>query len=64
MRKNIFKTNSVINKYQNLINQINNLEDNLKTLTDSELRAANFKLRTQYKESPNLESLIAQSFAP
>jgi preprotein translocase subunit SecA len=63
MRKNIFKTNSVINKYQNLINQINNLEDNLKTLTDSELRAANFKLRTQYKESPNLESLIAQSFA-
>jgi preprotein translocase subunit SecA len=63
MRKNLFKTNSVINKYQNLINQINNLEDNLKTLTDSELRAANFKLKTQYKESPNLESLIAQSFA-
>jgi preprotein translocase subunit SecA len=63
MRKNLFKTNSVINKYQNLINQINSLEDNFKTLTDSELRAANFKLKSQYKEIPNLDSLIAESFA-
>jgi preprotein translocase subunit SecA len=63
MRKNLFKTNSVINKYQNLINQINSLEDNFKTLTDSELRAANFKLKTRYKEIQNLDSLIAESFA-
>ena len=63
MRKNLFQTNSVTKKYQNLINQINSLEDKLKTLTDSELRAANFKLKTQYKESQNLDSLIAESFA-
>lgn len=63
MRKNLFKTNSVINKYQNLINQINSLEDNFKTITDSELRAANFKLKTRYKEIQNLDSLIAESFA-
>ena len=63
MRKNLFKTNSVINKYQNLINQINSLEDNFKTITDSELRAANFKLKTRYKEIENLDSLIAESFA-
>jgi preprotein translocase subunit SecA len=63
MRKNLFKTNSVINKYQNLINQINSLEDNYKTLTDSELRLANLKLKTRYKEIQNLDSLIAESFA-
>nr|YP_010283333.1 preprotein-translocase subunit a [Psammodictyon constrictum]ULD16452.1 preprotein-translocase subunit a [Psammodictyon constrictum] len=63
MRKNLFQTNSVTKKYQNLINQINSFEDKLKTLTDSELRAANFKLKTQYKESQNLDSLIAESFA-
>nr|YP_010448142.1 preprotein-translocase subunit a [Nitzschia dubiiformis]UTQ75623.1 preprotein-translocase subunit a [Nitzschia dubiiformis] len=63
MRKKIFQANSVINKYQNLINQINSLEDNLKTLNDSELRDVSFKLRKQYQESQNLDSLIARSFA-
>jgi preprotein translocase subunit SecA len=63
MRKNLFQTNSFTNKYQNLINQINILEDNLKTLSDSELRAQSFKLKKQYKEDNNLNSLIAESFA-
>ena len=63
MRKNLFQTNSVTKKYQNLINQINSLEDNFKTFTDSELRTATFKLKTQYKENQNLDSLIAESFA-
>jgi preprotein translocase subunit SecA len=63
MRKNLFQTNSFINKYQNLINQINLLEDNLKTLSDSELRAKTFKLRQQYKETQDLNPLIAESFA-
>lgn len=63
MQKNLLKTNSFINKYQNLINQINNFEDNLKTLSDSELRAKNFKLQKQYKENQNLNSLIPESFA-
>jgi preprotein translocase subunit SecA len=63
MRKKLFKTNSVINKYQNLITQINNLEDNFKILTDSELRTENFRLKAQYKENLNLDSLIAASFA-
>ncbi len=63
MRKNLFQTNSFINKYQSLINQINLLEDNLKTLSDSELRAKTFKLRQQYKETQDLNPLIAESFA-
>jgi len=63
MRKNLFQTNSFINKYQNLINQINLLEDNLKTLSDSELRAKSFKLKQQYKETQDLNPLIAESFA-
>jgi preprotein translocase subunit SecA len=63
MRKNLFQTNSFINKYQNLINQINILEDSLKILSDSELRAQSFKLKKQYKENQNLDSLIAESFA-
>jgi len=63
MQKKLFKTNSFRNKYQNLINQINNLEDNLKTLSDSELRAQSFKLRKQYSETKNLDSIIAESFA-
>jgi preprotein translocase subunit SecA len=63
MRKNLFQTNSFTNKYQNLINQINILEDGLKTLSDSELRAQSFKLKKQYKEDNNLNSLIAESFA-
>jgi len=62
MQKPLFKT-TFINKYKNLIQQINSLEDNLKTLTDSELRTASFKLKKQYQESQDLDSLIAASFA-
>ena len=63
MRKNPFKKNSLINKYQDLISQINILEDNFKILNDGELRAKSFKLKEQYKENKNLNSLIAESFA-
>lgn len=63
MLKNPFKNNSLVNKYQSLINQINILEDNLRTLNDSELRAKSFKLKKQYEENQNLNSLIAESFA-
>ena len=63
MRKNRFQTNSFIKKYQKLIDQINNLEETLKPLSDSELRAQNFKLKKQYKENQNLDSLIVESFA-
>ena len=63
MRKNLFKKNSIINKYQDLIGEINILEDNFKTLTDSELRAKSFKLKEQYKKNSNLNLLIAESFA-
>ena len=63
MRKNLFKNNSSISKYQDLINQINVLENDLKSITDNELRARNFKLKKQYEENKNLNSLIATSFA-
>ena len=63
MRKNLFKKNLVINKYQDLISQINILEDQLKILSDSELRAQNFQLKKQYQQDQNLNSLIAESFA-
>lgn len=63
MQKNLFQTNSFINKYQNLINQINLLEDNIKQLSDSELRAQNFKLKQKYKDNQDLNPLIAESFA-
>jgi preprotein translocase subunit SecA len=63
MRKNLFKKNLVRNKYQDLIGQINILEDQLKILSDSELRAKNFQLKKQYQQDPNLNSLIAESFA-
>ena len=63
MRKNLFQTNSFRNKYQNLISQINSLEDNFKALSDSELKAKNFKLRREYKDTQNLEPLIVESFA-
>lgn len=63
MQKNIFPINFFTNKYQNLINQINLLESNLKSLSDSELRAKNFKLKKQYQETQDLNSLIAESFA-
>jgi len=63
MLKNPFKSTSLLNKYQTLINQINILEDDLKTLSDSELRAKSFKLKKQYEDNQNLDSLIAESFA-
>jgi preprotein translocase subunit SecA len=63
MLKNPFTNNSLVNKYQSLINQINILETNLTTLSDSELRAKSFKLKKQYEENQNLDSLIAESFA-
>jgi preprotein translocase subunit SecA len=63
MRKKPFTNNSLINKYQDLISQINVLEDNLKILSDSELRAKSFKLKKQFKEKQDLNSLIAESFA-
>ncbi len=63
MLKNPFNKNSLVNKYQGLINQINILEKDFKTLSDNELRAKSFKLKKQYEDSQNLESLIAESFA-
>ena len=55
--------NSITKKYQNLVTQINNLEDKFQTLTDNELRAQSFKLKKQYQESQDLNSLISESFA-
>jgi preprotein translocase subunit SecA len=63
MLKNLFNSNSVVNKYQNLINQINTLESDLKTLTDNELRAKSFQLKKQYKVTEELDNIIAESFA-
>ena len=63
MLKNPFNKNSLVNQYQSLINQINILENDLKTLSDSELRAKSFKLKKQYENNQNLDSLIAESFA-
>ena len=63
MRKNLFKNNSSISKYQDLINQINVLENDLKSITDNELRAKSFKLKKRYEEDKDLNSLIATSFA-
>jgi len=63
MQKNLFQINSFRNKYQNLVNEINLIEDSLKNLSDSELRAKNFKLKQQYKDTQDLSQLIAESFA-
>ena len=63
MLKNPFNKNSLVTQYQNLINQINILEKDLKILNDSELRAQSFKLKKQYEDNQDLDSLIAQSFA-
>ena len=63
MLKNPFIKYSITNKYQPLINQINALEATLKRLTDSDLRNKTFKLKKQYQEEQNLETLIAESFA-
>jgi preprotein translocase subunit SecA len=63
MLKNPFNKNSLVNQYKSLINQINILETELRTLSDSELRAKGFKLKKQYENNQNLDSLIAESFA-
>ena len=63
MLKNLFNSNSLLNKYQNLVSQINILEDQFITLTDSELRAKSLTLKKQYEVTQNLDSLIAESFA-
>ena len=63
MRKKLFQTNLVTNKYQDLIQQINQLEDKFQTLSDNELRAENFKLRKQCQETQELELLLPKSFA-
>ena len=63
MLRNPFNRNSSVNKYQSLIDQINILENDLKTLSDSELRAKSFKLKKQYEDTQNLDSLVAESFA-
>jgi len=63
MLNNQFKSNSLLNKYQNLINEINELEFDLKLLTDNELRVKSFNLKKQYSDTQNLNSLIAESFA-
>lgn len=63
MLKNPLKNNFIKDKYQEIINEINLLENDLKALSDSQLRTKNFKLQKQYKETKNLNSLIAESFA-
>ena len=63
MQKNLLQKNSITKKYQNLVNQINSFEDKFQTLTDNDLRAQSFKLKKQYQESKNLNSLISESFA-
>ena len=55
--------NSITKKYQNLVSQINNLEEKFQTFTDNELRAQSFKLKKQYQESKDLNSVISESFA-
>jgi len=63
MLKNLFRKNSITIQYKPLVNQINSLENNLKLLTDTELRDKTFKLKKQYQEEQDLNSLIAESFA-
>ncbi len=63
MLKNLFTNRLLVNKYQDLINQINLLENNFKLLSDSELKAKSFKLKKQYEDNKNLNSLIVESFA-
>ena len=63
MLKNLFKKNSLVNKYQKLITEINALENNLKSLNDDELLVKSIKLQKKYKQTQDLNSLIAESFA-
>nr|UBA15754.1 preprotein-translocase subunit a [Pseudo-nitzschia hainanensis] len=55
--------NSTIKKYKNLVNQINNLEEKFRNFTDNDLRTHSLKLKKQYQESKNLNSVIGESFA-
>ena len=63
MRKNLFKNNLVTNQYKDLVNQINILEEKLKLASDSELRVRSSKLKKQYEQNKDLDSLIVESFA-
>jgi preprotein translocase subunit SecA len=63
MLKNLFRRNSILNRYQNLINQINILEDQFARLNDTDLLVKSFQLKQEYKIKQNLNDLIAQSFA-
>ncbi len=63
MLRNPFNNTSLLNNYKKFVNEINILEDDLKLLSDSELRAKSFKLKKQYEDNQNLNSLIAESFA-
>ena len=63
MQKNLLKTNSFTNNYQQVINEINSFEANLKTLSNNELRVRNIKLQKQYQKTNNLNSLLVESFA-
>ena len=58
-----FKSNYLINRYQNLIEEINQFESSLKSLNDSELRVKSFNLKKKYSDKQNLNSLIVESFA-
>ena len=63
MRKNLLNKSSVFKKYQNIVTQINNFEEIFQTFSDNDLRAHTLKLKKQYQESKNLNSVIAESFA-
>jgi preprotein translocase subunit SecA len=63
MIQNQFKSNYLINKYQNLIKEINQFEFTLKSLNDNELRVNSFNLKKKYSDTQNLNSLIVESFA-
>jgi len=63
MRKTLLRSNSFINKYQDLINQINLLEDRFKILSDSELRSKTFQLAQEYQATNDLNRIIPESFA-
>ena len=63
MQKNLLKKSSVFKKYQNVVTQINDFEETFQILSDNELRIQATKLKRRYKESKNLNSVIAESFA-
>src|SRR6056300_542123 len=63
MQKNLLKTNSFTNSYQQIINEINSFESDFKILSNNELRARNIKLQKQYKKTKNLNPLLVESFA-